>query len=197
MLAAVPKSRDLDAADWQRFLRGLWWSGLRIGEALNLSWDADAGLCVDLSGRRPLLKIPGECQKSGKDELYPIAPEFAEMLLSVPEAERTGRVFQLPIRQREAASRAVSAFGKDAGIVVDRKGKVKYASAHDLRRSFGERWATRVMPQVLMQLVRHESIETTMKFYVGRNAVAAADLLWKAVEGNTSGNTVDSEASSN
>ena len=31
-----------------------------------------------------------------------------------------------------------------------------------LRRSFAERWASRVMPQVLMELMRHETIETTI-----------------------------------
>jgi hypothetical protein len=51
------------------------------------------------------------------------------------------------------------------------------------------------MPQVLMQMMRHEDISTTMKFYVGREAEATADVVWAAVEepagnlGNTSGNT--------
>ena len=78
-----------------------------------------------------------------------------------------------------------------AGVKVHESdtAKVKYASAHDLRRSFGERWAMRVMPHVLQQLMRHESIETTMKFYVGRNAETTADALWAAVAGNTLGNT--------
>jgi integrase len=61
-------------------------------------------------------------------------------------------------------------------------GKVKYASAHDLRRSFGSRWAPRVMPIVLQQLMRHESIETTQKHYVGRDAEAMADEIWQAAE---------------
>jgi integrase len=79
-------------------------------------------------------------------------------------------------------------------VNVDAKGKVKFASAHDLRRSFGERWSSRVMPQVLQELMRHESIDTTMKFYVGRNAERTADVLWQAHEAkiaasNTSGNT--------
>jgi integrase len=91
----------------------------------------------------------------------------------------------------------VSTIGRAAGVKVNtdpKTGKVKFASAHDLRRSFGERWASRVMPQVLMELMRHESIETTMKFYVGRNAQATADVLWQAHErqqaaaSNTSGN---------
>ena len=58
----------------------------------------------------------------------------------------------------------------------------KCASAHDLRRAFGQRWAARIMPQILMQLMRHEDISTTMKFYVGKEAEATADVLWAAVE---------------
>lgn len=54
------------------------------------------------------------------------------------------------------------------------------ASARDLRRSFGLRWASRVMPQVLMELMRHESIDTTMRYYVGRNAQSTAAVLWEA-----------------
>jgi integrase len=88
----------------------------------------------------------------------------------------------------------VAAIGKKAGVIVSTGGKTKYASAHDLRRSFGERWAVRVMPQVLMELMRHESIETTLKYYVGQNAERTADVLWAAHEqqnasGNKNGNS--------
>ena len=99
----------------------------------------------------------------------------------------------------EWVSRIISRIGKKAGVKVNtcpRTGKVKYASAHDLRRSFGERWSRRVMPQVLKELMRHESIETTMKYYVGHNAQMTADALWLAYSqqprrksGNTSGNS--------
>ena len=52
----------------------------------------------------------------------------------------------------------------------------------------GERWAAKVMPQVLMQLMRHESINTTMAYYVGRNAQATADILWGIyLDGNQGG----------
>jgi integrase len=65
--------------------------------------------------------------------------------------------------------------------------KVKYASGHDLRRSFGERWVHRVMSQVLSELMRHEFTETTLKFYVGRNAERTAATLRTAVPGTMSG----------
>ena len=50
------------------------------------------------------------------------------------------------------------------------------------------------MPQVLMELMRHESVETTNRFYVGRNAKSTAAVLWATVgrnpqEGNRVGNT--------
>ncbi len=191
---------EASAESWRYFLTGLWWSGLRLGESLNLYWDRLDKLCIDLSGKRPMLQIPGDLQKSGRDELCPLAPEFCEFLLATPEAERRGRVFRpqgvsknhsnpkrtATVANRNWASVIICRIGKAAGVVVDRKrgrdGKerVKFASAHDLRRSFGQRWAVRVMPPVLKTLMRHESIETTMAYYIGRNTQATADALWDA-----------------
>ena len=48
------------------------------------------------------------------------------------------------------------------------------------------------MPQVLMVVMRQENIETTMHFYVGRDAETTADLLW-ATEGHNSGNMAQTE----
>ena len=50
-----------------------------------------------------------------------------------------------------------------------------YASAHDLRRSFGFRWAKRVMPLILQKLMRHADITTTMEFYVTQNEAQTAE----------------------
>lgn len=59
---------------------------------------------------------------------------------------------------------------------------MKYAAAHDLRRSFGTRWASDVMPATLQQMMRHQSIETTRRSYVTRNAQATAALIRAAYE---------------
>ena len=61
--------------------------------------------------------------------------------------------------------------------------KVKYASAHDFRRAFGGRWAARLMPAQLIDLMRHESIETILRFYLGTDAqrtAEAAEAAWAA-----------------
>ncbi len=180
---------DGKAESWHHLLKGLWWSGLRLGEALELYWDRPDRLCVDLSGKRPMLRIVAELEKGNRDRLLPIAPEFAEFLLVTPESDRRGRVFRPESRTRGAVhtldfvSKTICKIGKAAGVKVSTNpstGKVRFASAHDLRRSFGERWASRIMPQVLMALMRHESIDTTMRYYVGRNANTTADTVWAA-----------------
>ena len=179
------------APSWRYLLRGLWLSGLRLGEALNLSWDDPDQLHVVFTGRRPMLRIHARLEKGNQDRLLPMTPDFAELLLATPEGERTGPVFRPrgtlgrgEVRNTNYASKVIAAMGKAAGVKVDGsgEGKIKFASAHDLRRSFGARWAPRVMPAVLQQMMRHESIETTMKYYVGQNSDATADAVWEAFE---------------
>ena len=73
--------------------------------------------------------------------------------------------------------------------MVDKAAR-KYASGHDLRRSFGNRWASRVKPPVLQRLMRHASIQTTLTYYVDLDADEVADGLWEAEKsvGNILGN---------
>jgi integrase len=179
------------AASWQHFYQGLWWSGLRLGEALELWWDRDDKLCVDLTQGRPLLRIPAELEKGHQDRLLPIAPDFAEFLLKTLPEKRTGRVYKPEAKRKRNESltitrviKVMAMIGEKSGVVVsvNQKGRKKYASAQDFRRAFGDRWALRVMPPVLMQLMRHESIETTMRYYVGRSVQATADVVWEAYE---------------
>jgi integrase len=196
MLDATPAGVGEAAAEsWREYLRALWANGLRLRESLAVYWDrSDDRLCVDLSGAFPMLQIPAELQKNNTETLWPIAPEWGDMLLAVPAAERHGPVFPVQASiDPGSVGRIVSKIGKKAGIVVNRTTKidrktgerrevVKYASAHDLRRSFGFRWADRVDTFKLQELMRHSNIETTRRYYVGRNAQNTAASLWAARE---------------
>ncbi len=187
MLAAVAAIVGEDAAaSWQQYLRGLYLSGLRLAESLELFWDNDAKLCIVLESGEAYVRVPAELEKGNKDRLLPLAPDFADFLVSTPERERVGRVFKLKAQKRhgdrltaDRVTRIVAAVGRKAGVLVD-QGRNKFASAHDLRRSFGERWAARLMPQALMELMRHESIDTTLRYYVGRNAKRTSKLMREA-----------------
>ena len=117
--------RSADLAKFRRLLRGLWLSGLRLGEALQLSWDADAAIVVHLDGKYPKLRIWAEAQKSKRDGLLPIAPDFAEFLLGTPPADRHGLVFGVEglVRGKpldtKRASRIISDIGEAAKVLTD------------------------------------------------------------------------------
>nr|WP_261360773.1 site-specific integrase [Aeoliella straminimaris] len=185
MLLKVPEVLEADskiegtADDWRFYLKALWCSGLRLSESLALSWtDGPGAIVVDHSGKHPVLRIPGEAQKSGADQVIPIVPEFARLLDTVPPEARSGPVFAVGT-SRFKVGPVVKAMGKAANIVVHSKSG-KFASAHDLRRSFGRRWSRKVMPAVLKELMRHASIQTTMEYYVGDDAQRTAAELWES-----------------
>ena len=65
----------------------------------------------------------------------------------------------------KAVARAISAIGEAAQIVVNEGGK--FASGHDLRRSYGQRMADNgVSPRDLQKLMRHASFTTTEAYYL-------------------------------
>lgn len=175
MLAHVSEVRPRDVERWQRFLRGLWLSGLRLEEAMRLSWDSGS-MRVEFGGRRPRIVIFSDGHKGRYDEIVPMTPDFADLLANTPEAERTGRVFPV-LKKVNVTGTVIRQIGEKAGVVVNDQGK--FATAHDLRRSFGTRWATRVHPVVLQRLMRHRSIETTMRYYIDLDADKLADSLYE------------------
>lgn len=177
MLEKLPAVRKLQPDLWKRYLRGLWLSGLRLEESLIVSWDADAPFSVDLSGKHPRFRIYAEAHKGRRDELLPMTPDFAEFLLQTPEGERHGPVFDLGAKSRNRVGTVISKIGRKAKVVID-KSKDQFASAHDLRRAFGTRWSSKVKPATLQRLMRHRSIETTLRYYVAQEADDIAAELW-------------------
>ena len=73
ILAEVDALPERQRDSLKFLLRGLWYSGLRLGEALSLTWDQWADrIRVDTSGKYTVLLIPSDGEKGGKDRTYPI-----------------------------------------------------------------------------------------------------------------------------
>lgn len=186
LLAAVHKVIPDYTESWKHFLTGLWYSGLRRSEATQLSWDAGAGFEIYQSDMFWKFRIRPNKQKNKKGQICNMAPEFSDWLQKVtPVDQRKGLVFS-PLGFKGSrltdseVGRMVSDIGRKAGIVTD-EANDRCATCHDLRRSFGTRWAARVMPADLKELMRHDSIDTTMKYYVSQNTDALAARLLAAV----------------
>jgi integrase len=183
-------------------LDGLWLSGLRIGEAIKLTWDQwGDGIRVNVDGDGDVwLMIDSEDQKNRQSMVYPVVDDFAEFLLQTPPEDRHGFVFNpcrmtgKVCRRPDTVSGWIVDIGEKASIKVNTTNGVdKFASAHDLRRAFGTRWAKIVPPMILKGLMRHSDIQTTMKFYVEIEAKETIEEvrrhLKKHLKGDTSGDT--------
>jgi integrase len=185
------------AASWRFILRGLWNSALRIDELMHVSWDKPGTIRpVWLTNKSPLLEIPASMQKNDTEQTIPLLPWFEDVLLEVEQEQRTGWVFSpasLQLKLGRGArhsrpkadwvARIISRIGKAAGIVVEeanaKTGRPeKYASAHDLRRSCGERLRNSGVPPLLIcRVMRHSSWETTRRHYAPGDVQNEAETL--------------------
>lgn len=165
-------TRDVVGENWRawvRLQRGLWLSGLRLGEAMQLRWNPGNHPSVDLTGSGWIL-IPASCNKSHRDERLPMTQDFAAWLRRRPE--KAGLVLA-PECSENRATKVISAIGAAAKIVTDHA-TGRTATAHDLRRSFAQRWAAHLSVIDLQRLMRHGSIETTRSYYLDADSEGLA-----------------------
>jgi integrase len=188
---------ELVAESWKHVLRGLWESALRLDELMHLSWDKPRTIRATWKeGQLAILDIPAAMQKNDTEECIPLLPWFEAVLLETPLEKRTGWVFdpqslQLKLGRKirhqrpdaEWVGKVIARIGKKAGIVVEpadeRTGRpIKYASAHDLRRSCGQRLRDAgVPPLVICSVLRHSSWDTTRKHYAPGDIQKDAEVL--------------------
>lgn len=167
------------APEFQRVLQMIWYGGLRVEEPL---WfhrtRLDCHRIVDLDAAVPAVLF-STIQKNKKFQRIPMLPEWAEFCRSIPG--KSEWVFN-PINERgwrittgNELGRVVSKIGRAARVVtrpaIDtgsaKDAQPRFATAQNLRQGFGHRHARSMLPTELQMRMRHESIETTMKFYAG------------------------------
>jgi integrase len=194
---------DQAAPSWLFALQGFWESALRLDELMHVSWDQPEYIRpIWDKGVMPTLDFPAEMQKNNTHQRTPLLPDFETLLLKTPPEQRSGWVFNpaslqtrmgRKSRQKRLSSewvgKIITRIGEQANVVVEpgkeKLGKPpKYASAHDLRRSCGERLREAgVPPLVITGILRHSSWETTQKHYAPGNVQRDAELLRSVLDG--------------
>jgi len=212
MLKVTSKVVGEEFADgWKYLLCGLWESGLRRAEALDFWWDRSdkpTPRYLESANQHPVIFIPAACEKGNEDRELPITPQFAKHLLETPKSERTGKVYSPGLKRQlakhpssQSVGRVVTRIGKRANVKVSEKlddktgeATVKFASAHDLRRSFGDRLSKMpgINSRILKGLMRHKTVLTTEKFYLSDDAQEMGGVLNKAFA-NTIANSGQSD----
>lgn len=162
---------------------GIWLTGLRLSEAWHLHWSRGP-VRLDMGGEFPRIIFDAEGQKNDTDEVVPLAPDAIRYLRNLDS--RSGYVFGFPGQRSgrvlpHRVGQTISEIGRHSGIAT---GRDEFASAHDLRRSFGNRWALRVHPLVLKSIMRHSELKTTLRYYVSLDCDAiGAQLVHASVHG--------------
>ncbi len=173
-------------------------TGMRLEDAHWFCWEPreDHHYPVNLDGKSPMLSFSAE-QKSGEDESIPLTPMAVEYLRSIQQ--EAGYVCRMSGRSgehqtSERLGRIIANAGRAAGIVVKRDGgkygATKYASAHDLRRTFGRFLLDHVNLKDAQTMMRHASFETLMRYYSDSSEDALA-LKLKTLFTESSGFSVD------
>jgi len=183
---------------WKFLILGLVHSGLRLGQALELSWEPGASIHVyGIDGRRPKMMISEESHKGKREQRIPLSPPMVRLLRKIPAENRYGPIFNPELskgvtRSVVTVSAVICEIGRRAGIRVgtrlkrDRKtGEVsevpRYAGAHDLKRTFVQRMiGLGLSPVDVSTCAQHASFSTTQQHYTDQNADRLADRIWAA-----------------
>ena len=155
----IPKAEDL--ADLIRS-----YSNCAIARACGVS-DVTVQKWLDRQGLKRVGKIARYGSDIPEDVVAQIRPHAARRKHQNRAA--SGRL------TRERVSRVIAQIGEEAKPNKETGRRIKYASAHDLRRSCAERLINLgVSAETLMVIMRHKDFATTRKFYGAKRAAQAA-----------------------
>ncbi|MHC4302112.1 MAG: tyrosine-type recombinase/integrase [Planctomycetota bacterium] len=183
---------EKNAGSWRFLLRGLVHSGLRLGQAMQFSWDIEAPVHVEnLDGQFAKIVILHEEHKGKRESQLAMQPPMVKLLRQVPAQQRAGFVFNPRgkrgvVRDTRNVSGVVCRIGEKAGIVTGKRlekkkdkktGRMKvigeterYAGAHDLKRTCGERLLRiGTHPATIARLLQHRTFDVTQQHYLAND----------------------------
>ncbi len=159
-IRTLPAQRYQDLLDampstsWKFFAEVAWHTGMRREELFTLRWhEQDKHPWVNLQRER--IVFPAEGNKAGREDWIPIHPDILPSFRQRLDRQSRGKVFAVAVNLNEL-SREFREHCERAGLAI---------KLHDIRRSFGTRYAPLVPAHILQRLMRHADIKTTMEFY--------------------------------
>ncbi len=183
MVQAAYVRCPVDPKSYETLIRGVFASGLRLKEAMLLTFNDRTSIHLKKLTSGYVIVFPASKHKKRKRVEIPTIPEFAKLVDSLPYSD--GFIFR-PVKQNEREGRPSAEtvgrwcryIGEEANIVVNDSGS--YAGAHSLRRGFAQRLADNGCNSKDLQFImRHSSITTTLKYYTSKNAGEANERLRK------------------
>jgi integrase len=179
VIKAIPKieTDKSRATAYKNFLYGIYHTGLRIQNLLDLSWDERDPIHINFpDSGRPTFIVDHSVDKAKQNRVAPCTPQFAEFLTKTfPKSSRYGKVFKMPVDHPDTIGDTIREIGIASGVKVNGCN----VTAHIIRKTFGNEWAKKLAPAELKTLMWHADIKTTMTFYVDIEANDVQDKLWQ------------------
>ena len=162
---------------WKAIISSYWEAGLRCSEPLDFRWR-------DPKYHRPVLDHDTphirwhRRQKNRKFQEVPITPKMVELIEGLERCNEF--CFQVEglncrFKSRRSINEWFNKVATEAGVFRDDEP----VTPQHLRQAFGFRMSRVLMPEDLRIVMRHSSVATTMKYYVGQSLKTTGDALAK------------------
>jgi integrase len=179
MVDAIRNNAELDGKpllkageDAESFVRSIYAArlmGLRVDDCHRLSFNNGLGRHVAyIDESAPVIAFCSD-QKNGLEEDVPLTPQAVEWLRTVPSGlewiarARGSRGWH---KTTHRLCRVIAGAGRAARIVTKRNSRrTKYASAHDLRRTFAVEMLGRLSVKEVQKLTRHADCQILLRYY--------------------------------
>lgn len=190
-MAITKAKKDFELREpFIRAIKCCYLMGFRLDDCWQFRWEPYPGAHYpqNLDGKAPYI-VFSDLQKSGLEQEVPLTPPAIEWLKSI--RQDSGWVCRTVGAKGEHKTpdrlcRVISKAGELANIVVKatggKMGKPKYASAHDLRRTFATNWHQKLTVSELQQLTRHADSQTLLNYYADAQRDVLAAKLSKFTE---------------
>jgi len=147
-------------------------TGFRLNEAVELTWE-------QIKWKEKMIDLYNF--KDNRYDLFPMNLENGTLIEFLSEFKKdSGKIFNV---NHDWVTKPYQKAIAEINIEMKKSNKnwkdLPNYTVHDLRRSFGSRYAKRLMPLELMKLMRHRDISTTLRYYINMEISDIAEKLNK------------------
>jgi integrase len=147
-------------------------TGFRLNEAVELTWE-------QIKWKEKMIDLYNF--KDNRYDLFPMNLENGTLIEFLSAFQKdSGKVFNVNYYWvTKPYQKAIKAINEEMKVNNKKWKDIPNYTIHDLRRTFGSKYAKRLMPLELMKLMRHKDVETTLRYYVNMEMNDIVDKLNK------------------
>lgn len=150
------KEKNIDV---YRFIFFLKHTGFRLNEGLQLEWE-------QIKFNEKIISFT-TFKDNNSNDIFPLNIENGILIKFLKSFRReSGKVFNTNKWVLKHFQKAITTINTEQKKLNKKFKEIPRYTIHDIRRTFGSKYANRLMPIELMKLMRHKEINTTLRFYV-------------------------------